>query len=77
VLDVKGIRKAKAAIKLAFRAQMAGLGFSMVEIVSACPVNWHMKPQDALDWAKGDMLDYFPLGDTKITEAVAELRKKK
>jgi 2-oxoglutarate/2-oxoacid ferredoxin oxidoreductase subunit beta len=77
VLDVKGIRRAKKAIKLAFRTQMAGLGFSMVEILSTCPINWHMDPLQALEWGKDNMIPYFPLGDTKVTDEVAELSKKK
>ena len=36
VLDVPGIKKARKALKRAFEAQIAGLGFTMVEIISAC-----------------------------------------
>ncbi len=74
VLDVKGIRQTKKAIKLAFQTQLAGLGFSMVEILSTCCTNWHMGPLEALDWAKEHMVAYFPLGDTKVTDAVKELK---
>jgi len=75
VLDVPGIRKTKNAIKLAFQTQIAGLGFSLVEILSTCPVNWHKKPDEAMDWAKENMVPYFPLGDTKMSEEVAALKK--
>jgi 2-oxoglutarate ferredoxin oxidoreductase subunit beta len=74
VLDVKGIRRTKKAIKLAFQTQLAGLGFSMVEILSTCCTNWHMGPLEALDWAKEHMVAYFPLGDTKMTDAVKDLK---
>ena len=77
VLDVKSIQRAKKAIKLAFRVQLAGLGFSMVELLSSCPVNWHMKPDEALGWAKDNMVPYFPLGDTKISEGVSALKKRR
>jgi len=77
MLDVKGIQKARKAIKLAFQVQQAGLGFSMVEVLSSCPVNWHMEPQEALDWAKANMVPYFPLGDTKMTDAVKDLKKRR
>jgi 2-oxoglutarate ferredoxin oxidoreductase subunit beta len=73
VLDVPGIRRTKQAIKLAFRTQLEGLGFSMVEILSTCNTNWGMSPQAALDWAKEHMVAYFPLGDTKVSEAVRAL----
>jgi 2-oxoglutarate ferredoxin oxidoreductase subunit beta len=74
VLDVKGIRQTKRAIKLAFQTQLAGLGFSMVEILSTCSTNWRMGPLQALEWAKEHMVAYFPLGDTKMTDAVKALK---
>lgn len=73
VFDVRGIRRAKQAIKTAFRAQLAGAGFSMVEVLSTCSTNWGMRPQEALEWAKEHMVDYFPLGDTKLTDDVRAL----
>jgi 2-oxoglutarate ferredoxin oxidoreductase subunit beta len=76
-LDVASIRKTKKAIKLAFRTQIEKLGFTMVEIISTCPTNWHMGAQEALDWAKDKMVSHFPVGDTKITDEVAALAKKK
>ncbi len=42
--SVAEIRKAKKAIKLAFMAQLEGLGFSIVEILSTCPTAWHIPP---------------------------------
>lgn len=76
-LDVRAIRKAKRAIKLAFQAQLAGLGFSMVEILSTCNTNWHMGVQEAMDWAKEEMVDFYPLGDTKMTDEVKALKEGK
>ncbi|MEA3375084.1 MAG: thiamine pyrophosphate-dependent enzyme [Chloroflexota bacterium] len=76
VLDVPGIRRTKRAIKTAFRAQLEGVGFSMVEVLSTCNTNWGMSPQDALDWAKEHMVDYFPLGDTKVSEEVRALMER-
>ena len=74
VLDVPGIRRTKKAIKLAFQAQLAGLGFSMVEVISTCNTNWHMGPVEALEWAKEHMVAYYPLGDTKVAEGVQALK---
>ncbi len=73
VFDVRGIRRTKRAIKTAFRAQLEGLGFSMVEVLSTCNTNWGMSPQKALDWAEEHMVAYFPLGDTKVSEDVHAL----
>lgn len=73
VFDVGGIRRTKRAIKKAFRAQLEGLGFSMVEVLSTCNTNWGMSPQEALDWAQEHMVEYYPLGDTKVSEEVEDL----
>jgi 2-oxoglutarate ferredoxin oxidoreductase subunit beta len=77
VFDVRGIRRAKKAIKLAFETQLAGLGFSMVEILSTCSTNWKMDPLESLEWASEHMVDYYPLGDTKVAEGVKALREGK
>jgi 2-oxoglutarate ferredoxin oxidoreductase subunit beta len=52
---------------------MAGLGLSMVEVLSSCPTNWHMSPVEALAWVRDCMEPYFPLGDFKITDPVRDL----
>ncbi|MCL1816649.1 MAG: thiamine pyrophosphate-dependent enzyme [Clostridiales bacterium] len=60
--SVPHIRKAKAAIKKAFSNQVAGKGFSIVEVVSQCPTNWGMEPVQSLTWVKEQMIPYYPLG---------------
>ena len=62
VNNVKNVRNAKRAIKKAFQNQLDGKGFSLVEIVSACPTNWGMTPENALKWIDDNMLPYYPLG---------------
>lgn len=61
--DVQNAIKAKAAIKKAFEYQLAGKGFSFVEIVSNCPTNWGMTPLASLDHVKNVVLNEFPLGE--------------
>lgn len=61
--DVPNVRKTKAAIKKAFEYQRAGKGFSFVEIVSNCPTNWSMDPQESIDHIKNVILKEFPLGE--------------
>ena len=58
----KNVRKAKKAIKKAFQNQVDGVGYSFVEVVSTCPTNWGMTPQDAFAWMRENMLPYYPLG---------------
>ena len=55
------IRKAKKAIKKAFEYQMEGLGFTMVEVLSTCPVNWGMSPIDSMKWVDEHMTKVFPM----------------
>jgi 2-oxoglutarate ferredoxin oxidoreductase subunit beta len=73
VYDPRTIRQAKKAILTAFKAQLAGLGLSMVEFLSSCPTNWHLSPVDALSYIQDKMVPYFPLGDFKVLDAVAAL----
>jgi len=72
--DPKQIRKAKKAIRTAFEVQNLDLGFAMVELLSTCPTNWGLSPQESLQWVGEHMVPVFPLGDYKIAPMVAELR---
>lgn len=72
VNNVKHINKAKKAIKKAFENQIQGKGFSLVEVLSSCPTNWGMTPQQALDWIEDTMIPYYPLGVYKDRSAEAE-----
>jgi 2-oxoglutarate/2-oxoacid ferredoxin oxidoreductase subunit beta len=71
--DVPNIIKAKKAIRKAFETQKRGLGFSMVEVLSSCPTNWGLDPNESLDWIKDNMVPAYPLGIyKKIQEEVGE-----
>ena len=59
------IMEAKKAIKKAFEIQMAGKGFTLVEVLSTCPTNWGMTPQEALKWLQEKMIPQYPLGVQK------------
>ena len=74
VNNVKNIMKAKKAIKKAFQNQIDGKGFSLVEVVSTCPTNWGMTPQNALKWLEDNMLPYYPLGVYKDRSAKEETK---
>ena len=58
----KNVRAAKRAIKKAFQYQMDGVGYSIIEVVSTCPTNWGLTPQEAFEWMRTNMLPYYPLG---------------
>ena len=79
VNNVKNVRAAKKAIKKAFQNQIEGKGFSLVEVISACPTNWGMTPKKALEWVDEAMIPYYPLGVYKdrgagITASGGEVR---
>ena len=43
VTDIPHLNKAKKAIKKAFQKQMAGEGFTFIEVLATCPTNWGME----------------------------------
>jgi 2-oxoglutarate/2-oxoacid ferredoxin oxidoreductase subunit beta len=75
--DVSNIRKSRKAIRTAILAQQAGLGFSLVELLSSCPTNWGLSPTEALTWVEENMVPYYPLGDYKVSDDVKALERKK
>jgi 2-oxoglutarate ferredoxin oxidoreductase subunit beta len=67
VNSAANVRKTKQYIKKAFEAQMSGIGFTMVEVLSPCPTNWSMEPVQAVDWLEKNMIPVYPLGEVKNT----------
>jgi 2-oxoglutarate ferredoxin oxidoreductase subunit beta len=71
--DARHVLQAKKAIKIAFEAQLQGLGFSVVELLSSCPTNWGMTPDEALSWVAEQMVPEYPLGDYKVAPELEAL----
>ena len=69
--NVKNILAAKKAIKKAFLVQKAGLGFSIVEVLSTCPTNWGLSPNESMDWLVEKMMPRYPLGVFKNVDVNA------
>ena len=72
VVDIPHLNKAKQAIQRALQLQMAGKGFTFVEVLSACPTNWGMEPLEANHWLMEHMAAYYPLGVVKDTGGEAK-----
>ncbi len=72
VNSVKNVKAAGKAILKAFQNQVEGKGFSLVEVVSTCPTNWGLTPNDALKWVDDNMIPYYPLGVYKDKSAEKE-----
>ncbi|MCL1837285.1 MAG: thiamine pyrophosphate-dependent enzyme [Treponema sp.] len=67
VNNAANVRKTGKYIKTALEAQMSGQGFTMVEVLAACPTNWSMDPLPAVEWLETSMIPVFPLGEIKNT----------
>ena len=74
--DAPRIIKAKRAVKQALVNQVEGKGFSFVEILSPCPINWKMDPIEARKWVKDTMEQRFPVKNFRsLTEPAAKYEK--
>ena len=66
----KEIENTKRMIRKAFQSQIDGKGSSLVEILSICPTNWKMTPQESHERIRREVYPVFPLGVYK--EKVSE-----
>ena len=75
--DARHVIQAKKAIKTAFEAQLKGLGFAVVELLSSCPTNWGMTPSESLTWIEEKMMPTYPLGDYRVAEELKTRRRRR
>lgn len=68
VHTAKNVIKAKKAIKTAFQTQIDGKGFSLIEILSQCPTDWHIQPLAAAEYVEKALMPFYPLGEFKTLE---------
>ena len=57
------IRKAKMATKKAFENQIAGKGFSIVEMLTSCTTNWGISPTESHQWIRDYLSPHYPMGN--------------
>lgn len=65
----KNLMRSKKLLRKAFEIQLNDEGFAFVELLSSCPTNWKMTPEQANNRVAEEMIPYFPLGifkDRKI-----------
>lgn len=60
----------KRFIKTAFQKQVDNVGFSFVEVISACPVNWRRTPVECVKWIENEVLAEFPMGEFKNVDSI-------
>jgi 2-oxoglutarate ferredoxin oxidoreductase subunit beta len=58
-------QRTKKYIKTAFQKQVDHTGLGFVEVLAACPPNWHLSPVESLKWIEEKMIPEFPLGEFK------------
>jgi len=63
-------QRTKRYAKVAFQKQIDDVGFSFVEILDPCPVNWHMDPVDAMKWIEEKQIAEYPLGEFKNVDRI-------
>jgi len=72
VTSPRRIREARRSMRRAFQAQLQGLGFSLVEVLSTCPTRWGLRPEKALSWLEENMVPYYPLKEFVVAEHLRE-----
>ncbi len=60
--DAKNTSKVRKAVRKALKNQIENKGFSLVEVLSACPSGWKMTPTQSKEWIEDQMVKNFPLG---------------
>lgn len=68
------VRKAKSAIRRAFKVQDLKLGFAFVEFLSICPTNWGLSAPKSMEWLRENMMPYYPVKQFKCPEEVKEVK---
>lgn len=57
--------RTKRYMKRALQKQIDDVGFSYVEVLSACPPNWHLSPIECQERIATEIIPAFPLGEFK------------
>lgn len=63
------IQKAKRYLRKAFDLQLAGAGFTYVELLTMCPTGWFMEPVQAVDHIENTLSKVYQLGVLKDISA--------
>ena len=62
VNNPKNIIRTKKAIKKGFENQLNSKGFSLIEVLAQCPVDWGMTPEESIKRVETEVIKAFPLG---------------
>jgi 2-oxoglutarate ferredoxin oxidoreductase subunit beta len=62
-----GVARTKKLLRSAFQQQLAGNGFSLVEILTMCPTGWFVPADSGPSYLTGTMEASYPLGELVVT----------
>jgi 2-oxoglutarate ferredoxin oxidoreductase subunit beta len=51
----------KRILREAFEVQLAGRGFSFVEVLTMCPTDWYVEPSETPEWVEKNFTGTYPL----------------
>jgi len=63
--DAKHSLKLKKIVRRAFELQRDNKCFTFIEVLSTCPTNWGLSPNESSKWLEDVMMPYYPLGILK------------
>ncbi|MDR1728552.1 MAG: 2-oxoacid:acceptor oxidoreductase family protein [Acidobacteriota bacterium] len=72
--DAKNHMATRKAVRKALQNQIDGKGFSLVEVLSACPSGWKASPPDAIRWVEQNMVPVFPPGVFRDIDRSGDIR---
>lgn len=58
-----GVAQTRRMLRKAFEAQLAGAGFSLVEILTMCPTGWFVPTAEGPGYLGGSLEQTYPLGE--------------
>jgi 2-oxoglutarate ferredoxin oxidoreductase subunit beta len=65
------VARTKRMIRTAFESQLAGEGFSLVEILTMCPTGWFVGAPQGPDYMAESMERVYPLGELRSRDGTA------
>jgi 2-oxoglutarate ferredoxin oxidoreductase subunit beta len=75
VFDAKHVQQTKRMLRKAFETQLAGEGFSFVEILTMCPTGWFIPTKEGPDYLDNVMGSVHRVGELKVDGALVEPRR--
>lgn len=70
--SVSNMKQLKRFMKKAVENQIAGNGFSFLEVISSCPTNWRTNAKQTWAFMEEDMAKYFKTGELRTPDESKE-----